>query len=104
MRRLTPRSACTCCSDPISYVFQRSSAAIMHDSGGAKLAVLGILMTSAVAMFFSWSGATDLSDDWIRYFLVSGSVFRDSVFRDRFPAFLFGRASLAKVMTLRLLS
>src|SRR5712672_515291 len=62
MRRLTPRSACTCCSEPMSYVFHRSSAAIMQDSGGAKLVVLGILITSAVAIFFSWSGATDLSD------------------------------------------
>src|SRR6266571_7558474 len=67
MRRLTPRNACTCCSDPMSYVFQRSSAAIMHDSGGARVAVVGILRTSAVAMFLSWSsltlsGATDLSD------------------------------------------
>jgi hypothetical protein len=39
----------------------------MHDWGGAKFAVLGMLMTSAVAIFFSWSSltlsdATDLSD------------------------------------------
>jgi hypothetical protein len=34
----------------------------MQDSGGAKLAGIGMLITSAVAIFFSWSGATDLSD------------------------------------------
>jgi hypothetical protein len=38
----------------------------MHDSGGAIVAVGGMLMTSAVAMFFSWSDATDLSDLYIR--------------------------------------
>jgi uncharacterized membrane protein len=39
----------------------------MHDSGGADALMVGMLMTSAVAMFFSWcsltsSDATDLSD------------------------------------------
>jgi hypothetical protein len=49
----------------------------MHDSGGAKFAVLGILMTSAVAMFFSWSDATDLSDPIVlaSVLSVAGSVF-----------------------------
>jgi hypothetical protein len=46
----------------------------MHDSGGARVAVFGMLMTSAVAMFFSWSGATDLSDLWVQ-FSVPGSDF-----------------------------
>ena len=40
----------------------------MQDSGGATAIVLGMLMTSAVAMFFSWSGATDLSDLWVQLF------------------------------------
>jgi hypothetical protein len=34
----------------------------MHDSGGARVAVFGILRTSAVAIFLSCSDATDLSD------------------------------------------
>jgi hypothetical protein len=43
----------------------------MQDSGGATsigfgVVVLGILMTSAVAMFFSWSDATDLSDLYLK--------------------------------------
>src|ERR1700722_9425781 len=62
MRRLTPRSACTCCSEPMSYVFQRSSAAIMQDCGGAETDLGCILITSAVAMFFSCSGATSFSE------------------------------------------
>src|SRR5205807_3822959 len=72
MRRFTPRNACTCCSDPMSYVFQRSSAAIMHDSGGARFAVVGILITSAVAIFFSWasSSATDVSDRFGLQYLI----------------------------------
>src|ERR1700733_9846016 len=75
----------------------------MHDSGGARFAVVGILMTSAVAIFFSWYGSTDLSDRWIQVLLPADSVFPDFLFRDlcRLP---FGRASRAKVMTLRLLS
>src|SRR6266702_2678814 len=32
---LTPRNACTCCSDPMSYVFHRSSVQMMHSAGGA---------------------------------------------------------------------
>jgi len=43
----------------------------MHDSGGANVDVFGILMTSAVAMFFSWSGATDLSDLWVQFVWLS---------------------------------
>src|SRR5581483_3038359 len=81
----------------MSYVFHRSSAAIMHDSGGAKVVELGILMTSAVAMFFSCSGATDLSDLWVQY-LCFGSDFRD-LFR-----LSFGRAIPVKVMRTPLLS
>jgi hypothetical protein len=46
----------------------------MHDSGGARLVVFGILITSAVAIFFSWSDATDLSDLWVQY-SISGSDF-----------------------------
>jgi hypothetical protein len=35
----------------------------MQVSGGAEAAVFAMLMISAVAIFFSWSGwATDLSD------------------------------------------
>src|SRR5271156_5094629 len=59
MRTLTPRKAWTCCSDPMSYVFQRSSVQMMHCSGlvgirgSAKLA-------NCVAILFSslgnWSG------------------------------------------------
>jgi hypothetical protein len=51
----------------------------MQDSGGARLAILGMLMTSAVAMFFSWSDPTDLSRSLDSVRLVAGSVFRDSV-------------------------
>jgi hypothetical protein len=40
----------------------------MQDSGGAMVAVFGMLITSAVAMFFSWSGATDLSVLWVQFF------------------------------------
>jgi hypothetical protein len=29
--------------------------------------VFGMLITSAVAIFFSWSGATDLSDLWVQF-------------------------------------
>jgi hypothetical protein len=38
----------------------------MHDSGGAKVVLVGMLMSSAVAMFFSCSDVTDLSDLYIR--------------------------------------
>src|SRR5262245_27845661 len=34
----------------------------MHCCGDREAAACDMLMTSAVAMFFSWSGATDLSD------------------------------------------
>jgi hypothetical protein len=34
----------------------------MHDSGGANAVGFDMLMISAVAIFFSWSDATDLSD------------------------------------------
>ena len=34
----------------------------MQDSGGDETALLGMLMTSAVAMFFSCSGATRFSE------------------------------------------
>src|SRR5579863_10390916 len=98
MRRFTPRSAWTCCSEPMSYVFQRSSAAIMHDSGGARVAgvvalVVGILMTSAVAIFFSWSfqvpsGATDLSDLGVQFLLLLRTPFSETS-----PGFPIGRAS-----------
>src|SRR5437660_571678 len=61
--RFTPRRACTCCSEPMSYVFQRSRVEIMHDSGGADTSGRSILMTSAVAILFSWSsGDTNHSD------------------------------------------
>jgi hypothetical protein len=55
----------------------------MHDSGGAMFMVVGMLMTSAVAIFFSWSslipsGATDLSDLGVQFSAASA----DSVFRD----------------------
>src|SRR5215471_12849493 len=100
MRRFTPRKACTCCSEPMSYVFQRSSAAIMHDSGGASaevfgMLVLGMLMTSAVAMFFSWSGATDLSDLLAQLLTICGLRFLRPI-----PAFFFGRFNPANVMIL----
>jgi len=37
--------------------------------------VLGMLMTSAVAMFFSWSDATDLSDLLAQFLTILGSDF-----------------------------
>src|SRR5713101_8239165 len=53
--RLMPRRACTCCSDPMSYVFHRSEVEIMQDSGGADTWGCEMLITSAVAMLFSCS-------------------------------------------------
>src|ERR1035437_7067079 len=73
----------------------------MHDSGGARLAVLGILMTSAVAMFFSWSGATDLSDLWVQYVLLQ-APFSETPCFETSTGFSFGRTKPAKVMTLLL--
>src|SRR3954469_18596303 len=35
MLMFTPRKACTCCSEPMSYVFHRSSVQMMHSAGGA---------------------------------------------------------------------
>src|SRR5262249_45035826 len=52
MRRFTPRRACTCCSDPMSYVFHRSSVQIMHESGADDTAGCEKRITSAVAIFF----------------------------------------------------
>src|SRR5919197_6691534 len=63
MRRLTPRSACTCCSEPMSYVFQRSWVKIMEESGEPDTDGSEMLMTSAVAIFLSRSsGDTSCSD------------------------------------------
>src|SRR6266496_3980293 len=71
----------------------------MHDSGGARFAVLGILMTSAVAMFFSWSGATDLSDRfWVQFLLQA--PFSETPCCETSAGFSFGRTTPAKVMTL----
>src|SRR5215469_14605494 len=72
----------------------------MHDSGGAStegfgMLVLGMLMTSAVAMFFSWSGATDLSDLLAQLLTICGLRFLRPI-----PAFFFGRFNPANVMIL----
>src|SRR5215472_1077158 len=72
----------------------------MHDSGGASaeifgMVVLGMLMTSAVAMFFSWSGATDLSDLLAQFLTILGSDFLRPI-----PAFPFGRFNPVNVMFL----
>ena len=48
----------------------------MQDWGEAETAVFGMLMTSAVAMFFSCSGATILSD---LVFDCVGSVYCDAL-------------------------
>ena len=70
----------------------------MQDSGGAMVAVFGMLITSAVAIFFSWSGATDLSDLWVQFFLLRAPV---SETTSGFPV---GRSSAVNVMTIRPLS
>src|SRR5271157_573875 len=66
MRTLTPRSACTCCSEPMSYVFQSSSVQMMHPSGGAPVCG-SVRLTSSVAILCfssvgSWSGLPIVAD------------------------------------------
>jgi hypothetical protein len=53
----------------------------MQDSGGVETAFVGMLMTSAVAMFFSCSDATGFSE--IRFDSESSVLF-ETVIRDRY--------------------
>src|SRR5438876_5805608 len=55
MRRFTPRKACTCCSEPMSYVFHKSTVEIMDDSGAPDTTGCDMFKTSAAAIFLSWS-------------------------------------------------
>src|ERR1039458_10264174 len=54
MRTLIPRRAWTCCSDPMSYVFQRFSVQMMHCSGVAEVCASARL-ANCVAILFSRS-------------------------------------------------
>src|SRR5436190_21216289 len=90
MRRFTPRKACTCCSEPMSYVFHKSTVEIMDDSGAPDTTGCEIFKTSAAAIFLSWSfgDKCPLPSD-----VRSTPCCRLSI----------GRATPAKVMTPRLL-
>jgi hypothetical protein len=70
----------------------------MQDTGGAETALFGMLRTSAVAMFFSCSGATRLSSS---EFDCVGSVVV-SVDCLTLLGFSVGRAKLANVTTILL--
>src|ERR1019366_875666 len=56
MRTLIPRRAWTCCSDPMSYVFQRFSVQMMHCSGVAAVCASARL-ANWVAILFSSLGS-----------------------------------------------
>src|ERR1022692_265201 len=53
MFRFIPRSACTCCSDPMSYVFQISTVLIMKLGGEGDTGGCARFITHAVVMLFS---------------------------------------------------
>src|ERR1017187_2268001 len=56
MRTLIPPQAGTCCSDPMSYVFQRFSVQMMHCSGVAAVCASARL-ANCVAILFSSLGS-----------------------------------------------
>src|ERR1017187_2899167 len=58
MRTFTPRSACTCCSEPMSYVFHRSSVQMMQLSGGAPVCGSVRLTSSVAILCFSSIGSS----------------------------------------------
>src|ERR1039457_178404 len=58
MRTFTPRSACTCCSEPMSYVFHRSSVQMMQFSGGAPICGSARFTSSVAILSFSSIGSS----------------------------------------------
>src|ERR1039457_3195817 len=56
MRTMIPRRAWSCCSDPMSYVFQRFSVQMMHCSGVAAVCACARL-ANWVAILFSSLGS-----------------------------------------------